>query len=193
YLWSYRSNTVYGIAFAGSILLLISLMFFIIMIKEQWPYFAKFNPTARHLVTISITTFFLKTLLQIFLIIPIVGEHVFSNRAIIIGFLHLVLLGFVSIYLLAHFIQSGRLVLRRLTISAAWLFVIGVFLNEVVLFGQGLGLMLMHTSQVTPWLLFGTAACLFCGAFLITIGQLKYSVLYFLSAVRNRNKNILST
>ena len=102
--------------------------------------------------------------MQSFTVFPAIGELVFANRPMIIGFLHLVLLGFVSLYLIAHFIHAGYLKPHRATNVAATVFASAVVANEVVLMMQGLGVMLMTSSNMYPWMLWGTGAALLAGA-----------------------------
>src|SRR5690606_17820899 len=105
-----------------------------------------------------------KMVLQIFTIIPALGDLVFANRPIIIGFLHLVLLGFVTLYLLAQMVESRFLPGGKWAKVAVWVFVAGIAFNELVLMAQGLGVIFMVRVPHVNWLLLGAALCLFTGA-----------------------------
>jgi len=118
----------------------------------------------------------LKTFLQSFTIFTTVGNAVFSDRPVIIGFLHLVFLGFVSIFLLAYFSHREFLnIQNRYTRAALGVFALGVVFNEVVLMSQGLGAMLVKGSQLFQWLLWIASIWLFVGALMIAINSVKYS------------------
>ncbi len=71
----------------------------------------------RALTAIALFAFLLKMALQSLTIFENIGKEVFSNRPVIIGFLHLVLLGFISLYLISHIIQARLLPANRITKS----------------------------------------------------------------------------
>jgi hypothetical protein len=167
YLWSYPGQIVRIIAVAGSLLSIATIVLFFVSRRVAWPKSHGVKPLAYHLGVIAAACFTLKMILQALTIIPTVGALVFANRPVIIGFLHLVLLGFISVALLSYFIQSGLLKDTKRTTIAVWVFICGVGFNELVLTTQGLGVMLMMSSSITLWLLFAAACCLLTGAALI--------------------------
>lgn len=176
YLWSYPGVLISIIAVAGSVISLMAAGSFVAMAMRVWKSICpSVAPVVKGVGAVSMTAFLIKMVLQALTIIPVVGDHVFANRPIIIGFLHLVLLGFISIYLLAYFLHAGILAQSRYTAFAVWLFISGVAFNEVVLMGQGLGAMFMMSSTLTQWLLFAAAGCLFTGACLIALSNFKKS------------------
>jgi hypothetical protein len=106
-------------------------------------------------------------------IIPSLGRMVYGDRAIIIGFLHLVLLGFISLYLLSHFLNSGALnVYSKFTKTAIVIFTSAVVANEVILMVQGFGNLLMLSNSIYTWLLWGVSIWLFTGALSIFASRL---------------------
>jgi hypothetical protein len=58
------------------------------------------------MILLSIGAFVLKMVLQSLTIFAGVGNAVFGDRPVIIGFLHLVFLGFVSPFILAYYTQE---------------------------------------------------------------------------------------
>src|SRR5699024_12611794 len=56
----------------------------------------------------------------------------------VIGYLHLTLLGFISIFILTQYRMVHILESNRLTFYGSILFGVGFMLNEVLLFGDGL-------------------------------------------------------
>lgn len=177
YLWHYPGMIMQIIAIAGSILTILSVTWFFIMLLHIWPYFGILHPLAKKIALIALASFVIKMVFQALTIIPSLGALIFTNRPVIIGFLHLVLLGFITLYLLADFIQSGLLSGKKSTVFAIWVFIAGILLNEVTLFMQGFGFMLMMSSSFSNWLLLAAGACLFSGALLITISEWKYNSL----------------
>lgn len=82
--------------------------------------------------------FIIKTLLQLGSTIPSLSQLAFGFRPIVIGYLHLVLLGFVSIFLIA-FTWSQHFLQTHLPLSKAiGIFVFGIILNETLLMIQGI-------------------------------------------------------
>ena len=107
-------------------------------------------------------------------IIPALGNAVFGYRPIIIGFLHLVFLGFVSFYIFFNLLEAG--VFQRAkkfsTAAIVW-FAAAVILNEAILLIEGIGLMFYTTNAVYPSLLWIASIFLFTGALLILVARLK--------------------
>src|SRR6266487_5541778 len=102
----------------------------------------------------SIAAFIVKMFLQSFTIFPAVGNAVFGDRPVIIGFLHLVFLGFVSPFILAYYVQKNMLNSNiKLTGYALIIFISGILLNEIILMLQGLGAMFLKSSYLFSWLL----------------------------------------
>lgn len=175
YLWHDPHILFRVIAIAGSILLLLSLTWFIIAGMPLLKFHKEAAPTIRFIGLLSMTAFMLKMFLQSFTIFPSVGDGVFGDRPMIIGFLHLVFLGFVTLFLLAYFAQLGLLNIKnKFTRVALILFSVGVLFNEIVLMGQGLGVLFIKSSHAFPWLLWTISIWLFIGAFLICISRIKY-------------------
>jgi len=176
FLWQGPNKLFLLIAATGSILLLLSLYWFIISALSISKVYKSVTPVVRYLGILSMSAFMLKTFLQGFTIFPWVGNAVFGDRPVIIGFLHLVFLGFVSIFLLAYFSQSEFLNIKnRFTRAALVVFTLGVIFNEAILMSQGLGAMFIRGSQLFPWLLWVASIWLFCGAVLIAVANLKYT------------------
>lgn len=121
----------------------------------------------------SMISFALKMLLQIGTIFPQLGNAVYGDRPVIIGFLHLVFLGFVTFFLLSRFIEDGYFNREQKVVALplVW-FAIGIFANEFFLMLQGLGVLLQTNSDIYKWLLWGAAIILFTGALFIAITRL---------------------
>ena len=173
YLWHYPDMAIRIVAIAGSALVITATIWFFIMLARNWERFKHLKRATRNIATLAMISFALKMIFQSLTIIPSLGPLVFANRPVIIGFLHLVLLGFVTLYLLAHFIQCGLFPDRRHAILSVALFIVGVLINEVVLLTQGLGVMLMISSKMANWLLLGAAGLLFLGGLLMAISKIR--------------------
>jgi hypothetical protein len=88
------------------------------------------------------------------------------------GFLHLVFLGFVTLFILVYLAKKEMLDSRRkLTRVALIVFASAVIVNEGLLITQGLATMLIQGSVLFQWLLWAAAIGLFTGAVLIGIAR----------------------
>lgn len=116
----------------------------------------------------SIISFILKMLLQVGTIFPRLGNAVYGDRPVIIGFLHLVFLGFVTFFILALLIENSYFTLKnKLVLFPFIIFSTGIIANEALLMIQGLGILFQTNNDIYKWLLWGAAIILFTGAFLI--------------------------
>jgi hypothetical protein len=172
-LW-HNSTLYYGIAGIACILIVFSLFYF-------FKYFARLNITqlfsarlARTLWVISFLSFALKMLLNVGTIVPQLGNAVYGDRPVIIGFLHLVFLGFVSFFILSHLIESGFFSRNgRLARMPFYVFLTGVLANEALLMLQGLQILFKTNSYIYNWLLWIASILLFLGASMIAITGFK--------------------
>ena len=174
YLWRDPNQVYRVIAICGSITLLLSFLFFVRFVLSLKEINLKANPIIRNMAYLFLSAFALKIFLQSFTLFPAVGNAVFGDRPVIIGFLHLVFLGFVTLFLFTWFAQSGFLNIKLgITKFALGFFTTAVVLNEAVLMTQGLGAMLIKSSNVFTWLLWVLSIMLFLGAILISIARYK--------------------
>lgn len=91
----------------------------------------------RWLLGLAFTALIIKILLQAGSIFPDVSKLAFGFRSIVIAYLHLVLLGFTTLFLLGYMLLEGYISHHKKAIMALVLFSIGVFGNEFVLMVQG--------------------------------------------------------
>jgi hypothetical protein len=174
YLWRDPNEVYRFIAIGGSITLLLAFVFFIRLALSAKNIYASVSPLVRNMIYLSLCAFILKIFLQSFTLFPAVGNAVFGDRPVIIGFLHLVFLGFVTLFLMARVAQKGYLDIQStLTGISLTLFTVAVILNEVVLMTQGLGAMLIISSTIFPWLLWGLSILLFISALLIAFARIR--------------------
>ncbi len=173
-LWHGYNLYIRGLALVGCILIIVSLVFFSRIFLNKPIYLRSVSPLARTLLIFSMISFAIKMLLQMGTIIPSLGNAVFGYRPIIIGFLHMVFLGFVSFYIFFNFLEEGVFVkTKRVSNTAIGCFAAAVILNETVLLIEGVGLMFYSTSGLYPWLLWMASIFLFTSAFWILAGRLR--------------------
>ena len=173
YLWSSGNNIVRTISIVGCGCLMATLVVFFMMMKSSVAFLKTLDPFAKTIGLLSMIAFTLKTAVQIGIVFPAVGNAVFGDRPIIIGYLHLVMLGFVTLYLLSHLVQTKFFDDNlRAAKTGIIIFALAVIFNELVLMTQGLTAMFLISSSMYPLLLLLAAICLFSGAALIAISSL---------------------
>jgi hypothetical protein len=146
---------------------LIVLLVFLVRSHQQWR--GQMPAITRSLWTLALASFAIKLTLQALSVIPRLGSLAFSHRSVIIAYLHLVVLCFVTFMIIGFFISQGLLTIHTGPAKAGlWLFVAGVVLNEILLLIQSL---LQFSSIV--W---GAASYYLLGAALVmSIGALSVS------------------
>ena len=174
YDWAGPNTIIHAIAYIGSILSLLSLGLFIPIFGQMKKLFREIHPLLRFIWMVSIASFMAKMFFQSFTIINFIGNPIFGDRPIIMGFLHLVFLGFVTLFLLYYIGQEGILNIKKsITKIALLIFTIGIIVNIALLLTQGLGDILIKSSPLFPLLLWGAGLWLFAGAVLICIARIK--------------------
>jgi hypothetical protein len=191
FLWQAPNETFRVIAWVGSILILASVMFFIISAFLVLKVSRVVAIPVRVMLFLSIGAFVLKMILQSLTIFTKIGNAVFGDRPIIIGFLHLVFLGFVSPFILAYYTQEKILNINvKLAVYSQMTFILFVAINETILILQGLGSMFLKSSYWFPWLLWATSIGLMIAVVLIFVSGIK-SATHFLKT--NEKPQILTT
>jgi len=171
YLWQDPRPLFWVVAVIGSILVFLSFLWFVMSIGVMRKSFHNLSPIVKYLFSVAILAFAVKLFLQGFLIIPVVGDQVFGNRPIIMAFLHLVFLGFVTHFLLGYYSNSGILNVRSIfTRFALILFSTAVICNEAILAMQGLSFTLGYSFCL--WVLWVIGIFLFIGALFIGISRM---------------------
>lgn len=171
-LW-HNKSIFYLLAAVGCFFILASLFYLFFFLKSI--SFHKIFPRRieRTFLIFSTISFILKMLLQVGTIFPQLGNAVYGDRPVIIGFLHLVFLGFVTFFLLAVLIDNGYFIRRNKVILYPFIvFSTGIIANEVLLAIQGFGVLLRTNDEIFKWLLWGAAIILFSGALLIASARL---------------------
>src|SRR5690625_916864 len=78
-------------------------------------------------------------MMELALIYPPLADIVYDTRSVVIGYIHLTFLGFISIFIFAHFglVKIFDFSKKGLLFEIS-LLLIGFFFNEIVLFSSGL-------------------------------------------------------
>ncbi len=118
----------------------------------------------------------LKSLLQLGSVIPQVSKLVYGFRPILIAYLHLVLLAIFTIFLLLTLFAKHFIVISANTKKMFLVFVIGIFLNEIVLAIQGIASFQYTAIPYANEMLFAIAAMLFLSISLLIFFSTKKEV-----------------
>jgi len=174
-LWMNPPVWVFVIAALAACLQLSALVVFLLMVRSSWSDWSLLLPLQVKLFWgLSFLAFMIKLVLQALSVIPVLGRFAFGFRPVIVGYLHLVTLGFLSFFLVGFFIMEKLFN----TGSAVWkkgcgIFVAGVLLNEFVLLIQSIWAVFGNSLPAAPFLLFAAAAIIFAGVVLMLIPQIR--------------------
>jgi len=175
-LWTKPAAILYvigGAAGSGQVVALVLLA--CVLYPHRKSILAGFDSWSGALLLLSGLTFVLKILMQFSTAFPYMADLAYRQRNFVIGYLHLVLLGFVSLFMIAVFVQQGWLSFKsRQSRWGMGLFLAALLGSEALLFGQGVlywagAGMLPHYLE----LLFSISIALPLGIFLFFLAQLK--------------------
>ncbi len=111
-----------------------------------------------------------KFILQAGSLHPILARLAFGFRPIVIAYLHLVLLGLLTLFLLAYLKHTGLILKGGLRRKGLIIFVSGIVLQEVLLLMQGVWAINYHSLPHMNEALFGSALVMFTGILLLNMG-----------------------
>lgn len=174
--WSQPMLIVFIINGVGVTLQLVALFYGIKLLRtQQGQLLMPFTRLESLLVRIAASSFALKIIIQAFVVLPFVAEAAYTIRNYVVGFIHLLLLGAVSSFLLAVAFREQLLSSERpSTRIGVFSLVLGFVLSECLLFLQGT--MLWWGKGFLPQyyeLLFGCSLLLPLGLLLMVPGQFK--------------------
>lgn len=116
--------------------------------------------------------FSLKIILQLASVIPAVSQWSFGFRPIVIAYLHLVLLAFISMFLLMYTYSQQLLRFNKTFNIGLILFTLGVVANELILGVQGVSSVRYILIPYANEMLFAAAVLLFLSILVINFSQL---------------------
>lgn len=165
-LWADLGNFSRVIATVGSIGQFIGVILALLLVKSAWTQVKQSYPKLTTFsLLITFILLFAKSAMEIGLISPSLANLVFDTRNVIIGYLHLTLLGFVSIFIITQFQMTGLIKTKtNLPLASITIFLIGFILNEAILFLTGLAS--WTTSFTVPY----PTQTLLIASIILTIG-----------------------
>lgn len=133
-------------------------LFIVIKIYYKiYPQFKTLSIRFKKLVSIISIVLLFKFLLQTLSGLPQLNQFIFGNRALIIAYLHLILLFMISIYLIIYLFQKHYFVWNRNSALAFNTFLISICINQMLLVFQGVGnIFYFYYSYVNQLLLYNS-------------------------------------
>ncbi|MCX7547186.1 hypothetical protein OS188_04380 [Xanthomarina sp. F1114] len=122
----------------GVFLQIISLILFLKLIKKPFKQLLdSSSKITRYMFHFSLLCFILKIGLQTLSLIPEISNMAFQHRNLVIGFIHLTMLGVISGFLFAFILQSKLVTQSRNLNYGMYIFILGFILTEIIIIAQG--------------------------------------------------------
>ena len=125
---------------------------------------------AQRLFLLSAIALSIKLCLQAGSVIPSLSTLAFGFRPIVIGYLHLVLLGIITLFITGYCIAMQYISPTRAVLAGVAVFVAGILLNEILLMVQGIADLGYQGIPFINPLLLAAAVVLFAGILIINYG-----------------------
>jgi len=130
-----------------------------------------FSVIATYILGFSGIALTVKLLLQLGSTFPGLSDLAFGFRPIVIGYLHLVLLGVITLFLLGYMFAEKYFTGNKTAMTGAFVFSGAVIFNELLLMIQGVAAITYTAIPFINELLLGAALLLFTGALLMAFAK----------------------
>lgn len=128
-------------------------------------------PISKWLLLFSGAALTIKLLLQLGSTIPSLSDLAFGFRPIVIGYLHLVLLGVITLFLIGFMFTSKAFIINRSLVTGTLIFTGGIIINEILLMTQGVTALSYISLPYINEALLTAAIIMFAGLLILLIGQ----------------------
>ena len=129
------------------------------------------TPLGKWLIGLSGVALTIKLLLQAGSTIPALSKLAFGFRSIVIGYLHLILLGVITLFILGYVVINQYMRINKMAVRGIVIFIAGIILNELILFIQGASAISYTSVPYTNEMLLGAAIVLFAGMLMLNVSQ----------------------
>lgn len=163
-LWVKLPGWVYVITVFATFLQLITWLVLLLQLFKYFKPVVKSAAWLKWFFYVSAVALTLKFTLQAVSVVPSLSQLVFGFRPIVIAYLHLVLLGVYSLFLLGFLFEQKVIQPSKTAKLMAFVFMFGVLLNELFLGIQGIASFAYIAVSLINELLFGAAVVLLFGA-----------------------------
>ena len=171
-LWLKLPGWLYAIATISALLQVAGLVLFINdLLRERPRLLRALSGLLSWAFSFSVMALTIKICLQLGSLIPALRKLAFGYRSIVIGYLHLALLGIITIFLAGYLLHlSGRDHSRKAGV-AMWIFLTGIILNEIALMVQGFTGMSYINIPYINQVLFFIALLILTGVVMLNLSQ----------------------
>jgi hypothetical protein len=170
-LWAHLPSGAYTLTAVATLAQTIAwVMLMTEALKGRIALLQSMRPTVRVLMIFAAIAGSTKFLLQAGSLHPGLAKLAFGFRPIVIGYLHLVLLGLITIYLLAYLKRLDLIAPGGARKQGLVVFIGGIILQEVLLFLQGTLAISYNTIPYVNEMLFFSALVMLSGILMLNIG-----------------------
>ena len=168
-LWLDIPLWVYILVILAAIAQVAGWVWLVKLIYKNWLLLQpKFSTVSKYILACSALALTAKLLLQLGSIIPSLSDLAFGFRPIVIGYLHLVLLGVITLFLLGSMFAEANFYKSKISVAGVFIFAFAVILNEILLMVQGVAAISYTAIPFINEMLLTAAFFLFSGALLIS-------------------------
>jgi hypothetical protein len=170
-LWMQIPDWVYILVITAAFAQVLGWIIMTVQIKKYWQLLSNsFTGLTARLFLLSALALSIKLILQLGSTLPAFSTLAFGFRPIVIGYLHLVLLGVISLFLLGFIFTTGAVAIKKSIKMGAYVFSTGIIINELLLMLQGItALNYISIPSINEYLLI-TAGIMFSGVAFILVG-----------------------
>ncbi|WP_125185424.1 hypothetical protein [Botryobacter ruber] len=137
-LWTKPAAAIYWTGGVAAVLQIVALGY---LLRLLWAVRLKLarqlQPWVKFLSLLALVSLVVKLAMQLVSAFPYFADLAYRLRYFVIGYLHLSLIGFVSLFVLGFFLQQRLLRLSAMGRAGMVLLLVCFFLTEALLFGQG--------------------------------------------------------
>jgi hypothetical protein len=138
-LWMEPGKFVEGLAVAAGVVQFVAVLLLFRSFRGSWRHLRrKCSGPVNAGLLLTMLALLVKSALELGLLLPGLTDLVYDTRSVVIGYLHLTLLGFVSFFILIQYIMAGIWEADKQAVHGISVFYAGFLLNELLLFMMGL-------------------------------------------------------
>ena len=169
-LWLSLPAVIFIVVIASALTQIIAWGFIVYSIWIFRTSFSLITLFSKNLFKLSAVALTLKLLLQLISTIPSLSQLAFGFRPIVIGYLHLVLLGVITISIICYVTAIEIKVINKVFKTGIIIFITGIIINEVLLMLQGISDIAYISLPFINELLLIAALILFSGLLILNVG-----------------------
>lgn len=174
-LWLPLHKIIYLLVVVAAMMQMIGWVWLIRIVRKNISILKnELSKPAKWLMSLAAISMSIKLILQLGSTYPPLGQLAFGFRPIVIGYLHLVFLALVSVFLLGYIMAEKLIVINRTIIIGVVIFVSGIFINEILLMFQGFYAFATESLPYINELLLFAAIVMLTGVSLIVVKQFPF-------------------